>query len=191
MIIQAPALIVIDLLQDYFDPNIWPNSRIPAARERLTARTNELASMFRDHGRPVIWFRQEFQKDLSDAFLHMKRTGRRYTIAGTPGCELLPELEVLPTDTMLLKTRYSAFHKTVLESVLKEKAIRTVVLAGITTAWCIRSTATDAYQRDYDIIFAEDCIDGFTAEDHESSVRAMDGLLGPFLSNARLAKMIE
>ena len=39
----------------------------------------------REHGCPVIWVRQEFEPDLSDAFLEMKINGRPVTIKGTLG----------------------------------------------------------------------------------------------------------
>jgi len=87
------ALVLIDLLRDFFDAEIWPDSVIPKSRQSLVENTNELISSCRSKQIPVIWFKQAFKSDLSDAFPHMRRSGKKYTIAGTPGCEFLAELE--------------------------------------------------------------------------------------------------
>jgi len=102
-------LILIDLVQDYFNPALWPDSRLPEARQRLVNATNELVGFFRAKHLPIIWFRQEFAPDLSDAFLHVRASGKAYAVRGTTGCQLLPELQVSPEDRILVKTRYSAF----------------------------------------------------------------------------------
>src|SRR5688500_17636208 len=102
------VLIVIDLVQDYFNPALWPNSHLPESRQRLVTAANELAALFRAQNLPIIWFRQEFAPDLSDAFLHVKQSGKLYAIRGTAGCQLLPELQVAPEDRILVKKRYSA-----------------------------------------------------------------------------------
>lgn len=184
------ALIVIDLLEDFFDADLWPQSAIPAARARLVEKTNDLTACCRAAEVPVLWFRQEFKPDLSDAFLNMRKKGLRYTIAGTPGCQLLSDLHREPSDIVLLKTRFSAFYRTQLDAELARLKVRTVILAGITTAWCVRSTAVDAYQRDMEVIVAEECVAAFTDETHLSSVAAMEGYLGTFVSNREIARML-
>jgi len=180
------ALVVLDLLEDFFDEGLWPESVLPAARASLAERTNQLTGACRAAGVPVIWVRQEFRADLTDAFPHMRRQDRRYTIAGTAGCQILRELQVHPADTVMLKTRFSAFFRTGLEDMLKTQGIQNLILAGITTAWCVRSTAVDAYQRDINVIVAADCVASFTAEDHANSVKAMDGYIASFQTNGEI-----
>jgi nicotinamidase-related amidase len=184
------ALIVIDLLNDYFDAELWPRSVIPGCREVLVENTNTLVSWCREQEFPVIWVRQAFAADLKDAFPHMRRSGRAYTIAGTPGAELLPELGVEAADRQVVKRRFSAFFDTTLHATLQEWGCRRVILAGITTAWCIRSTATDAYQHDYEVLLADDCMMGFTEADHQESLAAMDGFIARRISRADLTAQL-
>ncbi len=185
------ALVIVDLLQDFFDHDIWTDSLIPKARATLVKNTNELVACCRKKEIPVIWFKQAFKPDLSDAFLHMRRSGKKYTISGTDGCELLTELDVFPDDHILLKSRFSAFFRTDLERLLEKLRIDCLILAGITTAWCIRSTAVDAYQLDYEIVIAKECIQAFTEREHRDSVRAMDGYIATFLSNGEILECIS
>ena len=76
---KTPVLIVIDMLRDFLES--WE----PGKREQLVHSINELAAVLRSRSHPLIWVRQEFEPDLSDAFPEMRAKGIRVTIKGTPG----------------------------------------------------------------------------------------------------------
>lgn len=177
---KRPALIVIDMLNDFLDR--WE----PAARESLIRSVNTLARQVRERGCPVIWVRQEFEEDLSDAFLEMRKKNIRITIRGTRGCEIPRELEVDPCDPVLVKKRYSAFYRTNLEDILAGARVDTLILAGLNTHACVRTTAIDAYQRDWPVIIAADCVDSYDREHHEVSLRYLKGSIASVLSNSEI-----
>jgi len=180
------VLVVIDMLVDYFD-------RLPALadqRRGLVGGINELAARFRRAGRPVVWVRQEFKADLSDAFLDMRRRGIRVTIEGTPGSRLLPELERAPADHEIVKKRYSAFFGTGLDALLSGLGARTLVLAGINSHACVRVTAIDAFQRDYDVLLAADCIASYDPVHHEVSVRYLAERIAGVLDSAAIRALL-
>lgn len=184
------ALIVVDMLVDFFDPAIWPDSDLPSMREKLCGHINVCIGQFRAAGCPVIWIRQAFDPDLSDAFPHMRQTGKAYTIRGTAGAEILPELEHAADDPVIFKKRFSAFFGTGLADKLKELNVGTVVLCGVTTSWCIRSTATDAYQHGFEVVLAGECMAGFNMEDHARDLKAMDGYIGRVLDSETICGRI-
>jgi nicotinamidase-related amidase len=184
-------LIVVDMLVDFFDAAIWPDSDLPPMRDELCQRINACVGRFRAAGCPVTWVKQAFEPDLSDAFPHMRQTGKAYTIRGTPGAEILPELDVDAGDPVIFKKRFSAFFETGLADKLGELAVDTVVLCGVTTSWCIRSTATDAYQHGFEVLLAGDCMAGFSMADHERDLRAMDGYIGRALDSEDLANWLQ
>lgn len=180
------VFIVIDMLADYFD-------RLPALaaqRASLVIGINQLAASFRDAGQPVVWVRQEFKADLSDAFPDMRRRGIQVTIEGTEGSKLLPELRHLAGDYEIIKKRYSAFFGTSLETLLATLQPATLVVAGINTHACVRTTVIDAYQRDYDVIVASDCIGSYDAEHHDVTVRYLKGHLARFMSNDEVGQQL-
>ncbi len=185
------TVIVVDLLEDYFDKKLWPDSELPSRRQELVERTNTLAGLARGLEVEIVWVRQEFAEDLSDAFPHMKKEGRAYTIIGTPGCQLLAELKVAPDDRILVKKRFSAFHKTSLDSLLRHLGTTRVFLAGITTQWCVRSTATDAYQLGYEVLVVEDCCAGFSEEGHQSAINEMDGFIARAIRLVEFAHVVQ
>lgn len=181
-----PALVIIDLLGDFFDQVLWPQSDLPAQRAALVEGLRPALAWFRRHREPVLWVRQEFAPDLADAFPHMRRSGRAYTLRGTPGAQILPELEVRPAEPVLVKKRFSAFFGTDLEARLRALQATTVVLAGITTSWCVRSTATDAYQHDLEVLLYRDCLGGFQHEAHIRDLAAMDGYIARLIAREDL-----
>jgi len=175
--VDSVALVVVDMQEDYFDPALWPRSELPDRRAELVDGVRACLRAARRAGWPVVWVRQLFQPDLSDAFPHMRESGRRYAVRGTAGAAILSELESRPEDLFVAKTRYSAFFGTGLEARLRKAATRTVVLAGITTSWCIRSTATDAFQHGFRVVLVADAMAAFREADHQRDIAAMDGLI--------------
>jgi nicotinamidase-related amidase len=177
---ERPALIVIDMLNDFLAD--WE----PAPKEKLIQSINELVDLIRGLGHSIIWIRQEFEPDLSDAFLEMKAKGIRTTIKGTRGSEVISELHVVPTDVVIVKKRYSAFFGTTLDEALRRIRPDALILAGINTHACIRTTAVDAYQRDWTVILAADCIDSYDREHHDISMRYMKDKLAACAAGSRV-----
>jgi nicotinamidase-related amidase len=165
-----PAIFVIDMLNDCFG-----HAELDRMRVALCSSINQLTTFARTNGFPVIWVRQEFEPDLSDAFLDMKSENIRMFIKGTPGPLILDELERSDSDTEIVKKRYSMFYGTAIESLLQELDADPLVLAGVNTHACIRTTAIDAYQRDFQVIIVRDCVASKDLEHHEISLDYMNG----------------
>ena len=182
---KTPVLIVIDMLRDFLDS--WE----PGKRKRLVRSIHELASDMRSYSHPLIWVRQEFEPDLRDAFPEMQAKGIRVTIKGTPGCEIVPDLSVAANDIVLVKKRYSAFYGTTLDETLARLRPDAIILAGINTHACIRTTAIDAYQRDWRVILAGDCIDSYDREHHDISLRYMNDKIATIMSNEQIRSALD
>jgi isochorismate hydrolase len=113
------------------------------------------------------------------------------TIAGTAGCELLPELEHSPADPMIVKKRYSAFFGTDLDARLSKIRPDILVIAGVNTHVCVRMTAIDAYQRDYHVIVAAECVASSDLEHHQVTLRYLDGNIARVVPTADVISLIE
>ena len=174
---MTTCLLIIDLIQDYLQQHE------AAQAESLINSTNELIGSFRGAELPIIWVRQEFAPDLSDAFLEMRERGIRIAIAGTEGAQIDPRLDWNATDITIVKKRYSAFFRTPLDDVLSQLGASELVLAGLNTHACIRTAAIDAYQRDFKVIFATDCMSSYDQEHAAVSLRYMDGKIGRAMTN--------
>ncbi len=176
------ATLFIDLQVDFFSSH----PRLIQNRSQLIANVNGLAAISRRSGSRVFWIKQIFARDLSDAPDIVRQGGYRITMEGTEGAQLLPELAVHESDFTIVKKRYSAFYGTDLDSLLGHIACDRIVIAGINTHACVRTTAIDAYQRDYKVILAVDCIESYDQVHHDISIRYMDGKIGLAMTNPEL-----
>jgi ureidoacrylate peracid hydrolase len=98
---------------------------------------------------------------------------------GTWDFEIVDELKPQPDDLVVVKTRYSGFAGTPLDSMLRTRGIRYLVLAGIATNVCVESTLRDAYFLDYWPILLRDgaMAAGGTAA-HEATVFNVENFFG-------------
>jgi nicotinamidase-related amidase len=93
-------------------------------------------------------------------------------------CELIPELNRQPGDIVILKRQWGAFYGTDLDLQLRRRGLSTIVICGISTEFGVESTARDAYERGYELLFAEDAMTGSTAESHANSVQRIFPRMG-------------
>ena len=182
---SSTATLVIDMQVDFFS-----HERLALHRQALVTKFNRLTGETRAAGLPVIWVRQEFAPDLSDATLEVKRNKIEVVIAGTLGASLLPELNVQEIDYVVVKKRYSGFFGTDLDQILSDLGCVRLIIAGVNTHACVRATVVDAYQRDYDLILASDCIDSHDVEHHEVTWRYLDGKLGQAMANEQIFSLL-
>ncbi len=179
------AVLIIDMLEDFFR-----DGRLKEHRNDLAVRINELTFFARQHYVPIIWVRQEFKPDLSDAFLAMRKHNYPITIEGTKGSKILEELRQAESDHVVIKKRYSAFFHTGLDSLLKSLGVNTLVIGGVNTHACVRMSAVDAYQRDFEVILATDCVDSYDEEQHRTSLKYLTKNMALGKSNQELLALL-
>jgi ureidoacrylate peracid hydrolase len=68
---------------------------------------------------------------------------------GTWDFEIVEALAPEPSDTVIVKSRYSGFHGTDLDSVLRSRGVRNLLLVGIASNVCVESTIRDGYFLEY------------------------------------------
>ncbi|HEY4720629.1 MAG TPA: isochorismatase family cysteine hydrolase [Anaerolineae bacterium] len=180
------VVLIIDMLNDFFAAGPLGARPLQACRADLVQSINHLVRLARQHHTPIIWVKQEYAPDLHDAPLEVRKKKIAITIAGTEGCQLLAELDKQPADFVLVKKRYSAFFGTELDQLLGQWQPQRIILAGINTHACVRTTAIDAYQRDYEVVLAEECIASYDREHHTISMRYMAGKIAQVLRNAEI-----
>ncbi|MGA8206791.1 MAG: isochorismatase family cysteine hydrolase [Candidatus Dormiibacterota bacterium] len=96
-----------------------------------------------------------------------------YTLEGSPGQELIPELVPSEGELLVKKYRSSGFWGTNLDLLLRSNLIKTVLIGGCTTEGCVESTARDALFNDYYVVIAEDCVASDDRDQHQASMLLM------------------
>lgn len=175
------VLIIIDMQNDFF-----MKERLFNNRASLSKNINTLVSQARRQKIPIIWIKQVFKSDLSDAPKWVREHKEKYVIENTEGSKILPELDKRPEDLEIIKKRYSAFYNTNLEKILDKLSIDTLIVCGINTHACVRMAVVDAYQRDYNVIVAEDCVDSWDKKHHEITLKYFEPKIARVINNLKL-----
>ena len=66
------------------------------------------------------------------------------------------ELEVRPDEVVILKPSYGAFYDTPLETILRNQDRDTVIICGTLTNYCCGTSARQAYERGFKVVFGSD-----------------------------------
>jgi nicotinamidase-related amidase len=158
------ALVLIDLQQ-----GILPYAKTPRDASAVLGNAALLADAFRAAKAPVVLVKVGFSADGGDL---LKASVDAPNPPGPPPANWLEqpaELPSRPGDLHILKRQWGAFHGTELDLQLRRRGIGTIVLAGIATSIGVESTARNAWELGYEIVFAEDATSGPDAASHEHS----------------------
>ena len=104
---------------------------------------------------------------------------------------ILPDLTRASTDHVIVKKRYSAFFGTELDALLATLGVREIVLAGVNTHACVRTTAIDAYQRDFDVTLASECVGSYDDEHHNVTMKYLDGKIARLSSSGEIIERLR
>jgi len=167
------ALVVIDL-----QAGILARQSAPHSARDVLARCAELCERFRRAGGPVVLVRVSFASSFADALSQSTDAGPMGAAPPAGWDVLAPELARDERDIIITKHQWGAFYGTELDLQLRRRGISTIVLAGIATNFGVESTARDAYERGYALVFAEDAMTGLEAHAHEFAVRMIFPRLG-------------
>ncbi len=127
--------------------------------------------------------------------LPMELNGRQlkdapYCMKGTFGADFYG-IQTTPGEEIVVKYRYSGFHGTHLDMLLRSWGIQTVILTGAATNVCVESTARDVYMHDYYLVFVSDCTATMTTEAHEYTLKMMDQYFGQVASSEQIIRAWE
>lgn len=161
------CIVIIDMLNDFIGPNA--PLRCPDG-EKIVPNLQKLVNFAHENGINLVFVQEAHRKD--DADFKVRPV---HAIKGTWGSDFIQELypDEEKGDYIVQKRRHSAFAYTDLDLYLREEGCDTVVVTGVWTNVCCRSTASDALYRAYKVIAISDCNASATQEMHEAGLRDM------------------
>ena len=183
---KQTALVLIDLQK-----GILGRQTAPHSASDVLARSIRLAERFRAAGGLVVLVHVSFSADGSDRLT--QPTDEPPPPAATqPGWdEISPDLGRDPKDIVITKRQWGAFYGTQLDLQLRRRGIRTIVIGGIATNFGVESTARDAFERGYALVFVEDAMAGLSNEAHSFAVKTIFPRLGRIRSTEDVLKAIR
>ncbi len=178
---EATALVLIDLQHSNVARTLAPHSS-----QQVVHNSARLADAVRAEGGTVVYVRvlvnelQQLPADLS--------------ISRDPSAPPLPAQAwqiveaagMQAGDIVIDKRQWGAFYGTSLDQQLRRRGIRTLILGGIATNFGVESTAREARDLGYALLFAEDAMSSIDAELHRFAVQHIFPILGHVRATADL-----
>jgi ureidoacrylate peracid hydrolase len=120
-------------------------------------------------GSPVFWLNQTLYP--GDKLFEKRAV---HCIAGTWGVQVVDALHPGAQDVTIPKRRYSGFFQTDLDLHLRERRIDTVVVTGVVTNICVRSTIHDAFFLGYQVFVPVECVAATSERQQEANLYDID-----------------
>lgn len=164
------ALLLIDMQKDFFRTEYEDQDRARQVEHYLINNINQIIEAAHENQLPIFFVITSLEPDGSNWNLRNKDLGSAICIKGTEGEEIIPGLKVAKEDHIIQKTRYSAFYNTNLHEILQSISIDTLIMGGINTHACIRTTAVDAFMRDYRVFIPKECVASYNTDYHHETL---------------------
>ncbi|MBR2655053.1 MAG: cysteine hydrolase [Loktanella sp.] len=169
------ALVVIDMQRDFvelggFGASLGNDVSLLGA---IVPTVHRLLDGFRAAGLPIFHTRECHLPDLSDCPEAKRFRGApslrigdagpmgRILIAGEPGADIIAELAPHAGEVVIDKPGKGAFYATEFGAMLKQRGLRQLIFAGVTTEVCVQTTMREANDRGYDCLLATDATESY------------------------------
>lgn len=163
----SPALVIVDFVNGFVDPDILGGGNIAEAVEN----TKPLLAFFRQANLPVYFTRIVYADDGADAGIWCEKVPRLRDLTETAhSSQVVDALAPRDGELVIRKTQASAFFGTHLASVLVARRIDTLVIAGCTTSGCVRASVIDAISHNFRPVVAFDCVGDRALGPHEANL---------------------
>ena len=215
--LTTSAVLVVDMQNDFgAEGGMFARAGIDISMiQRAVGPTARVLAAARRRGIPIVYLKMAFKPDLSDAGPpdgpnHMRhlRMGvgtlvnapdgadSRILIRDTWNTDILPELAPMAGDVVIYKHRFSGFFETELDTALKSRGIRQLIVTGCTTSICVEATIRDAMFRDYSCVLLSDCTGepigyDMSRSNHDASLLSVEVLFGWVSSSDRFIDALE
>ena len=173
------ALIVVDLQNAV----VGLDTAHPTAD--IVARSAELAAAFRARGLPVVLVNATGG---APGRAEVQRAGGM--LRAENAADLVPELDQQPSDILVSKQTWGAFHNTQLDAELQKRGVTQVVVTGIATTAGVESTVRAAHEHGYNVTIATDAVTDMNAEAHENTVARIFPRIGETGTTAEIIALL-
>jgi nicotinamidase-related amidase len=169
------ALLIIDMQNDF----VLDGEPLRVAQARaLIPKILEILERFRAGNKPVFHILRVHRSDGSDVEVPRQDLFKKHPFAveGTRGAQVVDELMPEAGEYEIHKTRMSAFIGTELDLMLRNLGITDLVVTGIQTPNCIRTTVFDAFAYNYQVTLVEDAVGAKSDAIHHANVLDMENI---------------
>ena len=166
------ALLIIDMQNDFV---LESKPLRVAGASAVIPKIQSVLSEFRKRNLPVFHILRVHRSDGSDVEIIRQDLFRKqpFAVAGTHGAAVIDELAPQAGEYVITKTRMSAFIGTELDLMFRTLGVTTLMVCGIQTPNCIRTTVFDGIAYNYPVVLVDDATGAASEDVHRANVRDM------------------
>ena len=180
---ERTAVLVVDMVNDFFEDG---GAMVLDGGKVLYEPHKTLLTKARESKMPVFWLNQDLALDDS-----LFETRAVHCVTGTWGAKIVDELLPTSDDVVISKRRYSGFFQTDLDLHLRERNIDTVIVTGVVTNICVRSTVHDAFFLNYRVLVPSDLVMATSIQAQEITLYDIDTHYGKVTNLNEIMKAIR
>ncbi len=170
------ALLVIDMQASFVSPGRH-SSWVPEATRQIP-RIRRLIGHCRQRCIPVIYTafaptHRRLDRPATAALMPLVNPDVEEISEHQDDGPICTELAPLPDEVVIHKPSYGAFYDTPLETILRNMGKDTVIISGTLTNYCCGTTARQAYERGFKVIFGSDINATDLPEMHEAELKVL------------------
>jgi nicotinamidase-related amidase len=197
---RATALIVVDMQHDFLSTEGYfaKQGYDPSPLRAILPVLSRLIAACRAAGIRVIHTRQGYRADGADMTAYEKWRRRQSGLEGTdvlmrgsPGFEIVPEIDIRAEDIIVDKTCNGAFTYTDFEHVLRAQGITHLMFTGCTTDVCVHTTLREACDRNFQCLTVSDACASGDRYAHEAALHMVTVEYGVFGALADSAAVLD
>ena len=162
---QRAAIVVVDMINEFCKPG---GKMVLPGYEMLVPQQLAVIQAARAVGAPMIWVHDSHRRNMRRDREFLKRTP--HGEEGTWATEIIAELGARDDEIHVIKHRYSSFFQTDLDVTLKDMLVDQLVIFGVVTNICVRSTVHDAFFNGYEVVVPRDCCAATGPREQESTL---------------------
>jgi NAD(P)-dependent dehydrogenase (short-subunit alcohol dehydrogenase family)/nicotinamidase-related amidase len=171
---RTTALVLVDIQKAILGFPLAPYSGAD-----LVPVCAQLAKRFRAAGAAVVLTNVTWSSNFADALQQpVDRPMGGPSVLPKEWSDFPSELDQSPGDIVITKRQWGAFHGTELDLQLRRRGIKTIVIGGIATNMGVESTARQAWEHGYEIVFAQEAISSVDANLHKFAMDSIFPIIG-------------
>ncbi|MBU0497521.1 MAG: cysteine hydrolase [Candidatus Thermoplasmatota archaeon] len=174
---EQTALLVIDMQDEFVKPN-WTHFWVPQAT-KIVPKIQKIIDICRQTDIPIIY------TVYSNTHQYLDRPKTLWLMPSRSFTKDIDQTQLFQTasiwqplkpeqkDIIIHKSSYGAFYDTPLETILKNLGKDTIIITGTLTNYCCGTTARQAYERGFKVIFCGDATATHFQEMHDYELQVL------------------
>lgn len=174
------ALLLVDMQNAFCSKrrSFWKRGYVILDIQNVIRSCCALLSFARKNHWLIIFTKSMYLSDYSDAGLLVERNSAIKELGayreGSWDCEIITPLKPKSRESVIVKNRYDPFYQTKLETVLRKKNIRKLVVGGLLMNVCVESAVRSAFDRDFGVVIVKEAVSTYSQSALNNSLKTIE-----------------